>query len=529
MPFAVRNLGVKGMKLISEAPIAVKIAKMHERVRWQHPLFQERGIDQTRLVLDDGVADNPEFSFLVMGDTLSEMDGKHDPQRQVAELILAERNASRFVLHTGDVVYSVGSKEYYQRNFIEPYREFLVGGENYKRLTYDRMVFNQPFLPVLGNHDYYDVPFLAGLISGSTLPLRRLLNQQTNPNIGWHGSHQGQAYAEAFLDYLISIDSPEELARHLDKYYTSKTDTGRVLAYKPGHFTRIPNRYYTFRSGGIDFFALDSSTFNVLLPEDQASDRSQLEKQRNQLEQEKQQIIAICQTLSPDLPEAAEKLAYLRTKLQQIEHSKTQLEKQLANEPTIIDFEQLDWLRQKLIASWNNPEVRGRVIYLHHPPYVTEATKWHEKQTLGVRRNLRRVFDHVVEAIGPLPPGRPMVNLILSGHAHCLEHMLTVDTGHADSGINCIICGGSGFSIRRQRDEGTELIEYFSDTGDRRLVARSHLFVGRRGDGSQLRRPHSCLRIDVQDGDTPKFIIRPLVTELIDGKWHNQHLKPFVI
>ncbi len=516
------------MKLISEVPIAVKIAKMHERVRWQNPLIQERGIDQTRLVIDDGIADNPEFSFLVMGDTLSELDGEHDPQRQIAELILPERDACRFVLHTGDVVYSVGSKEYYQRNFIEPYREFLVGGENYKRLTYDRMVFNQPFLPVLGNHDYYDVPFLAGLISGSTLPLRRLLNLRANPNIGWHGSHQGQAYAEAFLDYLIAIASPEDLARHLDKYYTAKTDTGLALSYKPGSFTRLPNRYYTFRSGGIDFFALDSSTFNVLLPDDQAS-RPQLEKQRHHLEQEKQQILAVCQTLPPDLPEAAEKLAYLQTKLQQIEHSKTQIDKQLANEPAIIDFEQLDWLRQKLIASWNNPEVRGRVIYLHHPPYVTEATKWQEKQTLGIRRNLRRVFDHVAKAIGPLPNGRSLVDLILSGHAHCLEYLRTVDTGHADSNINCIICGGSGFSIRRQREEGAELIEYFGDTGDRRLVARSHLYVGRHGEGSRMRRQHSCLRIDVQEGDTPKFIIRPLVTELMDGKWHNQQLKPFVI
>ncbi len=512
------------MKLISEAPIAVKIAKMHERVRWQNPLIQERGIDQTRLVIDDGIADNPEFSFLVMGDTLSELDGEHDPQRQVAELILAEREACRFVLHTGDVVYSVGSKEYYQRNFIEPYREFLVGGENYKRLTYDRMVFNQPFLPVLGNHDYYDVPYLAGLISGSTLPLRRLLNRQTNPNIGWHGSHQGQAYAEAFLDYLMAIASPEDLARHLDKYYTAKTDTGLALSYKPGSFTRLPNRYYTFRSGGIDFFALDSSTFNVLLPHDQTSDRS--EKQRHELEQEKQQILAVCQTLSPDLPEAAEKLAYLRKRLQQIEHTKTQLENDQA---TIIDFEQLDWLRQKLIASWNNPEVRGRVIYLHHPPYVTEATKWSEKQTLGIRRNLRRVFDHVVEAVGSLPPGRPLINLILSGHAHCFEYLRTVDTGHGDSDMNCIICGGSGFSIRRQREEGSELIEYFSDTGERRLVAKSHLFVGRHGEGSRMRRPHSCLRIDVQPGDPLKFIIRPLVTELIDGKWHNQQLKPFEI
>ena len=85
------------------------------------------------------------------------------------------RDGSQFVLHTGDVVYLVGSSEYYPKNFISPYREFLVRGEEYKNITYDQMVFKMPFLPVPGNHDYYDLPWLYGLVSGATLPLRRLL------------------------------------------------------------------------------------------------------------------------------------------------------------------------------------------------------------------------------------------------------------------------------------------------------------------------------------------------------------------
>jgi hypothetical protein len=54
------------LKLVSDPAIADKISKMKERVRWREPVIQQRGIDQTRLVLEDGRADNPEFSFLAL-------------------------------------------------------------------------------------------------------------------------------------------------------------------------------------------------------------------------------------------------------------------------------------------------------------------------------------------------------------------------------------------------------------------------------------------------------------------------------
>lgn len=116
------------------------------------------------MVLADNCADSPEFSFLVIGDTGSGPHRGHDPQRQLAELMLAHKDQSRFVLHTGDVIYLVGSSEYYLDNFIRPYREFLVGGEYPQKITYDQMVFTLPFLPVPGNHDYYDLPLLYGLL-----------------------------------------------------------------------------------------------------------------------------------------------------------------------------------------------------------------------------------------------------------------------------------------------------------------------------------------------------------------------------
>ncbi|MBX9254905.1 metallophosphoesterase [Desmonostoc muscorum CCALA 125] len=516
------------MKLVSDPAIAKKIRKMNQRVRWQDPLIVKRNIDQTRLVLDDGHADDSEFSFLVVGDSGSGNHQGQNPQRQVAELMLPHHNECRFMLHTGDVIYLVGSSEYYQQNFIHPYREFILGGEHPRKITYDEMVFKLPILPVPGNHDYYDLPIFLGLASLTTLPIRKLLRSRLDLDVGLHGSRTGDAYARAFLDYLQLFDLPTELEDHLNRYYTGKTDTGHCLRYQPGHFTRLPNRYYTFRYGGIDFFALDSNTFNdpPPLPKTRQgqADRKVLEKRRQDLEQEKLQIMETSAKLNPKNPEEDDKLEDFQAKLSQIEEIIVDIDKQLATDrPTQTDVEQLEWLKNRLIESWNTKEVRGRVIYFHHPPYVTEATKWEQAQTLAIRNHLRDVLDGVAQQIGSLNQGRPLVDLVLNGHAHCLEYLQTMDTGHADSHIPWVVCGGSGFSLRRQRIEGADLME------QNRLVARSHLFIGRNGHGSHKRRPYSSLRIDVKGEGHPKFIVRPLVAEWYQRQWHKRELEPLVI
>ncbi len=528
------NSGVE-MNLISEPSIPVKIQKMKQRVRWKYPTITQQSIDQTSMVLDDGKQDDPEFSFMVIGDTGSRTHSLHHPQRQVMELMLAHHHDSRFVLHTGDVIYVVGSREYYPQNFIEPYREFLVGGEHPKNIAFDKMVFNLPFLPVLGNHDYYDVPLMYRMVTGATWPLRRLFRYK-DIEIGWHGSNQGDAYARAFLDYMTAIASDQELKRHLDQHYTAKSQNGRCLRYQPGKFTRLPNRYYTFRYGGIDFFALDSNTFNnpIPLPINQAGEtkRQELQQRCQQIEQLELEILESSEHLNPDIPHEAEQIEELNAKLDQINEIKIDIEKQLASHSeSDIDFEQLDWLQNGLIESWHNSQVRGRIIFFHHPPYVTEATKWNQAQTLAVRHRLREVFTAVAKTVGSRIPERPIVDLILNGHAHCLEHLCTVDTGYGDSDINCIVSGGSGHRPRRQREEGCELMESFtnSDHNSWRKVADSLLFVGRNGYGSQRRLPYSCVRIDVKAGLRPKFVINPLVTERIGEQWYNSQLEPFVI
>jgi 3',5'-cyclic AMP phosphodiesterase CpdA len=524
------------MKFVSDPSIANKIAKMKQRVLWRDPVMQQRDIDQTRLFLDDGREDSPEFSFLVLGDSGSGPHRGYNPQRQIAEQMLSHRDECRFILHTGDVVYLVGSSEYYPKNFIEPYRDFLVGGDQYKSLAYDRMVFNVPFLPVPGNHDYYDLPFFYGVLAQAALPIRRLLESRIDLDVGWRGSGQGNVYARAFLDYLKAFSSAAEVTAHLDRHYTIKTNSGYCLRYQPGHFTRLPNRYYTFRVGNIDFFALDSNTFNEPEPPPPTPTgdlyRKQLENQRADLDKQILEILGTSANLDPNKPDEEEQLDDLHAKLEQLEELKQDIDKQLAPKkgPT-IDSEQLEWLQQRLIESWHTKSVRGRVIFFHHPPYVTEATKWHQAQTLTVRRNIRRVLDTVAKSVDQIAQGRPVVDLVLNGHAHCLEYLRTVDTGHADANVNWIVCGGSGYSLRRQRQEGTELTEFFGSIGksNERAVAKSHLYLGRSGQGSRKRRPYSCLRIDVKEGTPPKFVVRPIVSEYTQRSWQQYEMDSFVI
>ncbi|MDY6786403.1 MAG: metallophosphoesterase [Cyanobacteriota bacterium] len=506
------------MEFVSDPSIATKIDKMKQRVRWREAAVVERNIDQTRLAIDDGAAESPEFSFLAIGDSGTGTRYGQSPQREVAKLLLEQRDRCRFLLHTGDVIYLVGSSEYYPPNFIEPYREFLVGGEHPDRIAYDRMTFNFPFLPVPGNHDYYDLPFIYGLAAQLTWPLRRLLRSRIDLDVGWHGSKQGDAYARAFLDYLQGFNLPGQLERHLDQYYTAKTPAGNCLRYRPSSFTRLPNRYYTFRYGGIDFFALDSNTFNspAPLPDTKEGEllRRRLEARLEELERQQQRIMEASATLDPDNREQAEELDDNRAKLEQLEESQNDIQMQLrADKKVVTDFEQLAWLKQNLIESWQTQEVRGRVLFFHHPPYVTEATKWYQAQTMEIRFHLRQVFEAVAEAVGKSRNGRPVVDLVLNGHAHCLEYLRAEETGRADSGIRWLVCGGSGYSLRRQRTEGADLME----SGE--LVARSHFFLGRHGRGKEKRRPYSAVRIDVKAGTPPQFIFQPLALERQRHQW----------
>jgi len=195
------------------------------------------------------------FEFLALGDTGDSESAGHgiSPQDAVAKA-LADDSAlpnshgkGRLVLHTGDVVYMTGERRLYDRNFRRPYQQFLT-----PESTVDDLVFQLPFLPVPGNHDYYDlggwatwlarVPFLGA-------GLRALSHQLFAFGVPEGGSDMGRAYIQAFIEPQPSKD-------------------GKPLSYRPGVHTRLPNRYYKFRFGSVDFFALDSNTLEGPPPSD---------------------------------------------------------------------------------------------------------------------------------------------------------------------------------------------------------------------------------------------------------------------
>ena len=517
------------MKFVTDPDITIKIERMKHRVCWQQDLVLDKAISQTKLVIDDADADNPDFSFLVIGDSGCGSHLKHHPQRRIAEMMLQQE--SRFVLHTGDVVYHVGSKEYYPQNFIFPYREYLVGGEKPEQLAYDRLTFKSPFFLTPGNHDYYDLPLIYGILAQATWLPRRLLRGRIDLDVGWHGSYQGDAYARAFLDYLAEIKGAANLNQHLDTHYTAKHTSDRCLNYQPGKFTRLPNRYYTFRYGGIDFFALDSNTFNqpLIIPDtaEGASKREKLLARQSKLAEREHKIQAAIDKLNFHNSDDAEQIDDYYAQLEHIAESQRDIEKQLNQSQQTTDWEQLEWFRKSLVASWQDENVRGRVVFFHHPPYVTETTKWHQGQTLAVRNRLRQVFDDATKVVGSLLEGRSIVDLVFSGHAHCLEYLQTKETGYADSYINWIVCGGSGHSLRRQRQEGRVL--YQDADLDSQPIGQSHLYIGRSGSKKHRKRPYSFLRVDVQGRNQPRFVINPYVAQWHQRQWSEYTIDPFVI
>ena len=112
------------MSFVVDPAIKTKIARMKERVRWQHPIFKQLQVDQTRIAIEDR---NPEsspdaaFSFLVIGDSGTSRHITDPPQRRITKQLLKHSDSCEFILHTGDVVYLVVSSEQYPDYFIKTY------------------------------------------------------------------------------------------------------------------------------------------------------------------------------------------------------------------------------------------------------------------------------------------------------------------------------------------------------------------------------------------------------------------------
>jgi len=198
-------------------------------------------------------ADPYEFEFLAFGDSGdSESASPHgSPQYAVANEIVRDCALTEgsghglLVLHTGDVVYMTGEHRLYERNFRRPYSSLLTSES-----TVDNLTFRLPFLVVPGNHDYYDVGGWAKWLARVPL-LRRGVSLAADRlfavSVPEGGSGMGAAFMTAFID--------------------PRADTSQApYPYSPGSQTRLPNRYYRFTFGSVDFFGLDSNTLEAPPP-----------------------------------------------------------------------------------------------------------------------------------------------------------------------------------------------------------------------------------------------------------------------
>lgn len=403
----------------------------------------------TRLEIVPQPEPHQPFSFLVVGDTDTPTTGPAELAQALAALMAEQVTDWDFLLHTGDIVYPLGDYQTYHHSFLRPYGFLLNGVPKTSALAERDLVFRKPFLPVPGNHDYAQTRGLSGRLRAIATPLCNLLRRHLNLDLGCYGGEGGRAYGRLFLAEPGQPGPGQEPG----------------LRYEPGRFTRLPHRFYQYRYGCADFFALDSNSW-------------------------------CCSASAPH-----------------------------------FDSAQLDWLKQSLIASHQDPAVALRIIYLHHSPYTTEETRWQQSETLYVRRHLRAVFDQVAAILSQSGRTAPIVNLTLSGHAHCFEHLQTEKTGHADSFLNWIVCGGSGDSIRRQRSGGSELLEKLVYQGrpHPEIVAKSLCYAGVEGDRQSRQYSHSLLRIDIDPLAACPIKITPILLRQTGHQWQNQALAPILI
>ncbi|HVP00039.1 MAG TPA: metallophosphoesterase [Bryobacteraceae bacterium] len=93
--------------------------------------------------------------------------------------------------------------------------------------------------------------------------------------------------------------------------------------------------------------------------------------------------------------------------------------------------EQLKWIEATLKASADDPAIKWRIVYGHHPAY-----------TSGEHLNERRISVLRAQLVPVMKAAH--VDLYICGHDHDLEHLRT-------EGIEFLICGGGGAKLRQFR------------------------------------------------------------------------------
>lgn len=411
-----------------------------EKIKQTRPVPDLDTYDYRLRLVNESATVGDTFSFLAVGDSgaggerKSGSKGKEArPKFQVADVMNTESEDCDFVLHLGDVVYLSGSKEGYPDRVIGPYRRWLQRGTDHE---YDDMVFTKPFLPLYGNHDYFDID--------KAVPILGKIAGKVRKDVGT-GSDNGRVFQEAFMDL--------------------KTDpVAGALPYVTGERTRIPNRYYWFTHGSCAFIALDSNTLDTIEKPVNRDDLKQkledAEKLAKILEEQVEGVGRQIEKEEINEDDGEVRLYILVSELAE-EHKKiAMLDKYLDVRKEDYDKDQLAWLEHVL----QHPDVRDKwkIVYMHHQLYTSETSHNDDPESDGLRRNLRRLFvDHGV-------------HLVLSGHSHCFEWVMRavpfegvtdeeVRLARDEQRICYIVSGGGGRELRPSILDAAILGEKFSD------------------------------------------------------------------
>ena len=423
-----------------------------------------------RLAIDQSAVGDS-FSFMVLGDSGTGNKKKRAKFLVPSAMKEVHDDQSDFILHLGDLVYLSGSKEGYKHRFIHPYQHWLLHGIKHK---YHNMVFNKAFLPVMGNHDYYDFKNIRILGKLASLFGAREIGS---------GSENGKVFETAFVNT------------------SDARVTEGVLPYIPNVQTKIPNRYYWFTYSNCAFIALDSNTLDCV-PNPSNSASEDLKEQRRLAKKAvkacKRQLELYYRKLASNIP--AEDKRSIKTAISLLIDQLAEEEKKLVSIKKFLkankqdhDNDQLNWLKMVLSL----PEVRDKwkVVYMHHPLYSSNESHTDDLESVGLRKNLREIF------------ASHGVHIVLSGHSHCFEWISNnvdydTETAKKESNICYLTSGGGGRDLHNSILD--ENLEYQLNTRKKQMqfldVARSRAYgaFAEIGEKAKLTKMYHYLNIEVK-------------------------------
>ena len=109
-----------------------------------------------------------------------------------------------------------------------------------------------------------------------------------------------------------------------------------------------------------------------------------------------------------------------------------------------------------------------------------------------------------------------------------MEVLRTHDTGHADSYLNWVICGASGYGLKDQRRERNKLMKNNAH-GTMRVIAESKLFIGRKWQATADKPAYSGLRIDIASGRPLSIRLTSLVSVRDGPTWSDVAPEPITL